>query len=138
MTAAALGGLSVALGAFGTHLLRDLVDPKTRAMEWWNTATDYMMFHALALFCLGLLMARHADSKPLRAVYALWVFGIAIFSGMLMTMTIGNAIGLDYRALGAVVPIGGAALIIGWVVLFITLWQIIDDSSSSSSRKGKG
>jgi len=138
LTAAAFGGLSVALGAFGTHLLRDLVDPKTRAMEWWNTSTDYMMFHALAIFGLGLLMARHTDSVPLRVVFWLWVVGVFIFSGMLMTMTIGNAQGLDYRILGAVVPLGGGALIIGWIVFFITLAQIIDDSpTQSSSRKSR-
>ena len=103
------GFLGVALGAFGAHGLPK--DTPAQALEWWKTAAQYHMIHALALVLTGL-----AGLQGLRADAAGWCFllGTAIFSGTLYAMTLGAP-----RVLGAVTPIGGVLLLAGWIALAV-------------------
>ncbi len=100
-----LGALGVALGAFGAHGLRDVVEDPAH-LEWWETGARYHLIHALAL--LGVA----AHPRPPRAAGWLFVAGIGLFSGSLYVMTL-----TGIRALGAVTPLGGLALIAGWITL---------------------
>lgn len=101
------GCLGVGLGAFGAHGLRASASPQ--ALGWWQTATLYHLVHALALVLAG-LVALHAP----RAGTAGWAFllGSMVFSGTLYAMALGAP-----RWLGAVTPIGGLALMAGWLLL---------------------
>ncbi|HEX8194506.1 MAG TPA: DUF423 domain-containing protein [Allosphingosinicella sp.] len=101
---AILAGLGVALGAFGAHGLKATLGPAE--LGWWQTAVQYQMWHALALVALGL--------SPLRARAAAWLFalGILFFAGSLYLMAL-----TGLRALGAVTPIGGLLMILGWAAL---------------------
>ena len=101
------GFLGVALGAFGAHGLPK--DTPPQALEWWKTAAQYHLIHALALLLTGL-----AGLHGVRADAAGWCFlaGTAIFSGTLYAMTLGAP-----RFLGAVTPIGGLLLLAGWLAL---------------------
>lgn len=114
--AAVLGALSVALGAFGAHLLKDYVSAfpdAAKRMEWWEKAVDYHMAHTLLLLGIGIL-AKHAPLPLWRYATLSLSFGIVVFSGSLYIMTI-----TGLRWLGAITPIGGIALIIGWLILFV-------------------
>ena len=104
---AVVGFLGVALGAFGAHGLEGKVSEE--ALAWWRTGVLYHLVHAPVLVLLGLL-AR----QGLRAAPSGWAFllGIAIFSGTLY----GMALGLP-RVLGAVTPVGGLLLLLGWLLL---------------------
>lgn len=104
-TVAVLGALGVALGAFGAHGLRDVVDDP-RYLTTWETAARYQMLHVLALG----LVALH----PARPRVAGWLFvvGIGVFSGSLYLLVLTGA-----RWLGAITPLGGVALIAGWIAL---------------------
>ena len=101
------GFLGVALGAFGAHGLPK--DTPAQALEWWKTAAQYHLIHALALLLTGL-----AGLHGVRADASGWCFlaGTAIFSGTLYAMTLGAP-----RVLGAVTPIGGLLLLAGWLAL---------------------
>jgi uncharacterized membrane protein YgdD (TMEM256/DUF423 family) len=101
--------LAVALGAFGAHGLKGKVEP--RMLEVFETGLRYHMYHALALLAVGWAASRW--SSPWLGVSGwLFVAGIAIFSGSLYVMVLTGA-----RWLGALTPIGGVALIAGWIVL---------------------
>ena len=103
--AGVVGALGVALGAFGTHGLKGMVtDP--HLLEVWATAARYHLIHAVVL--LG--VAAH-PAKPQVAGW-LFVAGIFVFSGSLYTMTL-----TGHRWLGAITPIGGVCLILGWLAL---------------------
>lgn len=109
--AAFLGALAVALGAFGAHGLKDhlqAIDPSGVRMGWWSTAAQYHLSHALAL---ALCAATAGPGRSGRIACACFVAGIAIFSGTLYAMALSNL-----RALGAVTPIGGLLLMVGWVL----------------------
>jgi uncharacterized membrane protein YgdD (TMEM256/DUF423 family) len=103
--AAILGGLAVALGAFGAHGLKTvLADYQTTAI--WEKAVFYHFIHAVMLFVL-------AGRAPLRlGPWLCLVGGILIFSGSLYAMAVTNM-----RWLGAITPIGGVSFIAGWAWL---------------------
>jgi uncharacterized membrane protein YgdD (TMEM256/DUF423 family) len=103
VTAGFLGAIAIALGAFGAHALKDRLTLIPEAAGWWQTATFYLLTHAIAI---GAVAARSA--WPAR----LWAVGSVIFAGTLYAMTLGAP-----RWLGAVTPVGGSLLIAGWVVL---------------------
>ena len=108
--AAILGGLSVTAGAFATHALKATLS--ARAIEIFETAARYQMYHAIALLIVALLMLR-TDSPTILGVTG-WAFivGIVIFSGSLYALSL-----TDIKILGAIAPLGGAAFIIGWLCL---------------------
>lgn len=105
--AALLGGLGVALGAFGAHGLKTVLEANG-TVAIWGTASLYQLVHAVAL--LALAAAGRAD----RVIGALWVGGVVVFSGSLYVLAVTNI-----KWLGAITPIGGTALIIGWLVLLV-------------------
>ena len=113
-----LAGLSVAGGAFASHALKDRLSD--RFLEIFETWTKYQMYHALALILVALLL--NSQENPLitmvGAGYA-FIIGILIFSGSLYALSL-----TGIKWLGAIAPIGGAALIIGWLSLAIAAWGI--------------
>lgn len=116
LIASLLGGLSVALGAFGAHALRDRIEAGLLAN--YQTGASYMFYHALALFVVVLALSKWpGTSQP---VWAGWLFvvGILFFSGSLFIMAF-----TGLRWLGAITPIGGVAFIAGWLLLAWTAWQ---------------
>ena len=112
---AVLGALGVVLGAFGAHALRSHLEP--RDLEVFETAVRYQMYHAFALIAAARLLSRNVPY----AGHAAWAFGIgvAIFSGSLYLM-----VATGQRWLGAVTPIGGAALIAGWCLLALAATKL--------------
>lgn len=108
--AAVLGFFGVALGAFGAHGLEPTLEANGR-MDTFNTAARYHMYHALALVGVAWLATRY----PVRWVrwggYLLFA-GTVIFSGSLYVLAIA-----DLGFMGAIAPIGGAALLAGWACI---------------------
>ncbi|MCM3360177.1 DUF423 domain-containing protein [Psychrobacillus sp. MER TA 171] len=109
------GFLSVALGAFGAHLLEGRVADKYLAT--WETAVQYQMFHALALVAIGILMSSKllGPVSQLNVAGYLILAGIVIFSGSLYVLSL-----TGISILGAITPIGGVAFLIGWVMLIVS------------------
>lgn len=104
-----LGALGVAFGAFGAHALRGTLSPADLAT--FETATRYHLLHAVALVGVGLWLDRETNPRLAWAA-RLFTAGILIFSGSLYLL-----VTLDQRWLGAVTPIGGVALISGWLLI---------------------
>lgn len=99
--------LAIAAGAFGAHALRASLSPERLAT--WNTSAHYHLAMSIALVALGLF----ARSHPLPAgPIALISAGIAVFSGSLYLLCL-----TDTRWLGAITPIGGTLMILGWAWL---------------------
>ena len=107
LAGALLAGTAVMLGAFGAHALRDSLTQQQ--LGWWETGVQYQMWHALALLVLAAL-----PLQGKRAVALLLGLGTLVFSGSLYLMAL-----TDMRWLGAVTPLGGTAMILGWILLFV-------------------
>lgn len=106
---AMLGGVGVALGAFGAHGLRGRVPGDLLAV--WETASRYHLAHALALLAVAWVASR-ADGLAVRIAGWGFTLGILVFSGSLYVMTLTGA-----RWLGAITPLGGLAFLFGWFAL---------------------
>lgn len=111
MIGSILGGFSVAMGAFGAHVMKGKYSEY--ALEVFEKAVRYEMYHALAIVFAAMLMMRFPESAT-RLSIAGWFFvaGILFFSGSLYVIAFSGI-----RAFGAVAPIGGTSFIIGWIVL---------------------
>lgn len=94
-------GLGVALGAFGAHALRDMVEPAS--LQTWETANRYHIYHGLGMILL-------AVAKAGRWPMILMLAGLVLFSGSLYALAL-TGIGF----LGAITPLGGAAWITAWI-----------------------
>lgn len=105
--AAAMGFLAVALGAFGAHALKKILE-QHEAVATWQTAVFYHFIHAVMLYLL-------TSHQPLRRL-PWWSFlvGIVIFSGSLYVLAVTNL-----KWLGAITPIGGVSFLVGWGCLLI-------------------
>jgi len=111
--AAAFGGISVILGAFASHALKDRLSE--RALEIWETGTKYQMYHALALILVALLLNRRSTgSTPLIVAGYAFIAGTILFSGSLYALSLSGI-----KILGAITPLGGVAFITGWICLTI-------------------
>ena len=105
MAGALLAAAGVGLGAFGAHALEGRLDAKE--LGWWETATTYLLPHAVASVAVGL-----SGRSDLQLPGGLLAYGGALFAGTLYAMALGGP-----RWLGAVTPIGGTLLILGWLLL---------------------
>ncbi|WP_128894635.1 DUF423 domain-containing protein [Longirhabdus pacifica] len=105
--------LSVAFGAFGSHILEERLSADR--LDTFQTAVTYQFMHAFALMIVGILLQVWQDNTSmLRWAGILFVSGILIFSGSLYILTLSGI-----TVLGAVTPLGGVAFITGWVLLCI-------------------
>ncbi len=113
--AAVLVALATVLGALGAHALATRLGPDR--LQIYETAVRYHFYHALGLLAIG-LAARGADSGWLRGAAVLVVAGVVLFSGSLYALTFGAP-----RPIGIVTPLGGLALIGGWLAFAIAVWR---------------
>lgn len=111
-TAAILGALAVLLGAFGAHGLKSSLSADVAGV--YETAVRYHFYHALAILSVAATVDNFAPGAWWRWACRAWVAGVILFSGSLYLLVITNI-----KWLGAVTPVGGGALIIGWICLAV-------------------
>ena len=117
---AVLAGLAVVFGAYGAHGLESLLsqwgfgEELAQRLEWFETGVRYQFPHALALLLIG--WAGNPHSRLQRIAAAAFLLGTLLFSGSLYGLTLLDA---SWRKLGAITPLGGLALIVGWALLAI-------------------
>ena len=112
--ASLLAFLAVSLGAFGAHVLKTRMAPDMQSV--WQTAVLYHGWHALALLGVGLLILHFPDRAGLAWAGWLFVTGMALFSGSLYALALTGV-----KNFGALTPIGGIALLCGWLVVAWTV-----------------
>lgn len=111
---ALLGGVAVALGAFGAHGLKSRLAPEK--LVTFETGVRYQVYHSLALLAVGLTQLALPAAGSLALAGWLFLAGIVLFSGSLYWLALGGP-----RWLGPVTPLGGLALIGGWIVLALAV-----------------
>jgi uncharacterized membrane protein YgdD (TMEM256/DUF423 family) len=114
-TAGVLLALATIAGALGAHTLKS--HWPAQRLDVYDTAVRYQFYHSLGLLGIGLTL-RTFDVAPLRAAALLVIAGVVLFSGSLYALTFGAP-----RLTGAVTPIGGLALIAGWLTFTYGVWR---------------
>ena len=116
-TAAIMGLLAVALGAFGAHGLKQIVPPD--AISTFETGVRYQFYHALALLAVAIIYEKFPVGL-IRYAGICFIAGVVLFSGSLYALTAvlaTDAVGL--QKLGIITPFGGLFFIAGWICLFL-------------------
>lgn len=106
------GFIAVAAGAFGAHGLKRIVSPEMIAV--FDTGARYQMYHALAMIAVAWVAGRFASPTCSAAGWC-FLAGVLIFSGSLYALVL-----TGQTKLGAVTPIGGVLMLIGWLLLVVT------------------
>jgi uncharacterized membrane protein YgdD (TMEM256/DUF423 family) len=102
--AALSAAIAIAASAFGAHAAKS-----AEAADWLRTGGLYQLIHAVAILALLRLPTGNG------VLYTL-LGGSALFAATLYAMALGGP-----RWLGAVTPIGGTIMILGWLWL---AWQL--------------
>jgi uncharacterized membrane protein YgdD (TMEM256/DUF423 family) len=95
--AALSAAIAIGAGAFGAHIAQG------KAVEWLHTGAMYQLIHAVAVI---VVLPRN------RSAALLMLIGAAIFAVSLYAMALGAP-----RWFGAITPLGGLAMIAGWLWL---------------------
>jgi uncharacterized membrane protein YgdD (TMEM256/DUF423 family) len=115
LSGSVLGLLGVAIGAFGAHALKAVLEAAGRA-DTFETGVRYMFYHAIALVLVGIL-SKEFPGNTINWSGNAFILGTLIFSGSLFLICF-----TGINVFGAVAPIGGTFLIIGWTLLF---WSVL-------------
>ncbi len=114
ITASVLGALSVILGAFAAHKLREIFEPEI--LQVFETAVRYQVYHTIGLFIVGILYQQFSE-KHLVWAGNLFIAGILLFSGSLYVLCFIRHFNIAALWVGAVTPFGGACFIAGWLMI---------------------
>lgn len=104
--------LGVALGAFGAHGLKNVLDENSKSV--FETGVRYQLIHGLALFIIAWLTSQSSNRNISTAGY-LFLFGILLFSGSLYAICL-----TGIKKLGIITPLGGLCFLAGWVILILS------------------
>lgn len=124
LTAALLGAVTIGIGAFGAHGLRELVNED--ALRSFETGVRYQMYHVLALLVVGSWASfgpsERGGINPIirgtkKWVYRFFCLGILFFSGSLYFLALKDLLPFSVKFLGPVTPVGGLLFVIGWLRL---------------------
>jgi uncharacterized membrane protein YgdD (TMEM256/DUF423 family) len=135
---ALLAGLAVVIGAFGAHWLSSQA-PKwyddaavvERMLSNWEVGVRYQMYSAIGLVLIGLWGSQGVGRRVGMSSLSL-LLGTAIFSGCLYLLVV-----TGQRFLGAIVPIGGLLMIVGWLVFAYQAWNANEKALTAKGNQGQ-
>lgn len=112
---ALLLALAIISGAFGSHALQS----RLTADQWsiYQTAVRYHLIHGLGLILIGVL-GFQVSPGVVHIPATLILVGTLIFSGNLYLLVL-----TDLKWLGAITPVGGLAMMGGWLLLTFNVWK---------------
>ena len=115
--AAMSGVVAIAVGAAAAH---GVTDPQVRG--WLETGVQFQLPHAIAVFAL----LGWRDTPVVRGGAWALLIGSLIFAATLDGLSLGAP-----RWFGAITPIGGSAMLLGW------LWLALAPFVSKSETPGR-
>ncbi|EQC47751.1 DUF423 domain-containing protein [Bacteriovorax sp. Seq25_V] len=111
---AILTALAIILGAFGAHALKKILTPSL--LDTFLTGNRYHMFHGLSFIVVSILEL--IFSLNLKVVRYFFLAGIIAFSGMCYVYALTSV-----KTFAMIVPLGGVAYIVGWLVLAVKIYK---------------
>lgn len=118
-TAAILGFIAIAFGAFGAHSLKKMVG--VLELNTFETGVRYQMYHALFLLFVGTTNLISESAK--KVIYLTTLSGILLFSGSLYLLALNNFLPFNFKPFGFVTPIGGLLFLTDWFWLFVNFYR---------------
>jgi len=109
-----LMAIAISIGAFGAHGLKPYLDEY--GLSIYAKATSYEFYMTIGLFIISFISIIIPNSTKVKTSFYLVLSGMLIFSFSLYILALTKIMWL-----GAITPIGGSLMIIGWIVLFFTI-----------------
>ena len=110
---------TVALGAMGAHTLEDAIS--ARYLEVWKTASLYFALNGLGLLAIANI------APTIKGLHIkLIILGSFIFSIALWILALNEILSLALRKLGAITPVGGVLMIVGWTLIGLNQLRRVD------------
>ena len=125
ITAAILGILSIVLGAFAAHGLKELISVDFQ--QTFETGVRYQMYHSILLLFVGTTSIISLKAK--KSIFYCTLIGLLFFSGSIYALATNTLTGFDFKTIGFITPIGGLLLIAAWLILLINFLKIDKDKS---------
>ena len=110
----AMAAIGVMIGAFGAHALKEMLTASNR-LDTFETGVKYHFYHSIGLILIGII-ANQFPQKDFNIAGYLMLAGVFIFSGSLYILCLTNI-----KWLGAITPVGGLLMILGWIFIVIKL-----------------
>ncbi len=101
--------LTIAIGAFGAHGLKPYLDEYSTTI--YEKAVSYQFYNTLGLFFISFISYLLPTSTKIKKAFYFILVGTLIFSFSLYILSLTKIMWL-----GAITPIGGSLMIIGWVL----------------------
>lgn len=120
VTGALLGIISIILGAFGAHALKELIP--IASQQTFETGVRYQMYHAILLLFVGSTPLIKQNTK--RIVNYLVVVGLLFFSGSIYGLATNTLSAFNFKSIGFITPIGGLLLIVAWGFILVEFLKI--------------
>ena len=114
LTALVFGFISIVLGAFGAHALKKVLTPEQ--LSSFEVGVRYLMYHGFFLFFIGTTQMLLPEQK--KVVFYLTLSGTISFSGSIFLLASRGVMGVNFKFLGPITPLGGLLLIASWVASF--------------------
>jgi uncharacterized membrane protein YgdD (TMEM256/DUF423 family) len=118
------GAIAVSLGALGAHFLKSKLETgliTTDQLAGFDTAVKYQMYHTLGMLLL-VILNKQESNRFFGWAYALFFWGILLFSGSLYFLCTRNLLGAEWlKFLGPVTPLGGICFVLGWLCLCLAM-----------------
>jgi uncharacterized membrane protein YgdD (TMEM256/DUF423 family) len=109
--------LSIVLGAFAAHGLSKLVDSEDQ-IKSFDTGVRYLFVSGIGFLVIAALREKFDFLLTIEYIFIFW--GTIIFSGSIFILVIAPHFEWSIsKILGPVTPIGGLAMILGWVILLL-------------------
>ena len=108
--------INIMIGAFGAHGLKPYLDDYGTII--YNKAVDYSFYNTLGLFAISFIATQIKDIKQIAIGYYFLFIGTLIFSFSLYILSLTKIFWL-----GAITPIGGTLMIIGWMFVFFGIYK---------------
>ena len=104
--------LGISIGAFGAHGLEPYLSEYGTTI--YHKGVDYWFYNSLGLFGIAFMTYLVPTSSKIVKGFYFVLIGIFIFSGSLYTLAL-----TEMKILGAITPIGGSLMIIGWILCIV-------------------
>ncbi|AUC83860.1 DUF423 domain-containing protein [Polaribacter sp. ALD11] len=107
-----LGMLTIILGAFGAHALKETLTPEQ--LLSFETAVRYQMYHVIVLLFVNTYSGFSSIKK--NTISWLFFFGILFFSGSIYAIQLTE---ITAKSIWFITPIGGLLFVTGWLFMII-------------------
>lgn len=105
-----LGVLTIILGAFGAHALKETLT--VDQLSSFETAVRYQMYHVIVLLFVNTYTG-FSDRKK-KQISWLFFVGVLFFSGSIYLIQLTS---ISAKSIWFVTPLGGLLFILGWAIM---------------------